>query len=242
PADELIAEDGEQYERDVERVHHPPIAPGNRGKKAILPLTGCPDLVQPRNGLNSVRPDSPLPADALYAPGSQFPRNHSGDAQMPVSSCPAKRLCLVLIASALNVIDLGGCATPPSQVRAVRPVDITTHAGLPRSLAAESVPAHLVPVERFGRYTLVEISPAVGQVDLMQQIVDVSMPPTLVASVGDALRFVLLRSGFVLCDSPGIAILNTLPLPAADFHLGPLALESALRILAGPGWKLEVNE
>ncbi|HXR89918.1 MAG TPA: hypothetical protein VN750_06500, partial [Steroidobacteraceae bacterium] len=26
------------------------------------------------------------------------------------------------------------------------------------------------------------------------------------------------------------------------FHLGPLALESALRILAGPGWKLEVNE
>ncbi len=50
PADELIAEDGEQYERDVERVHHPPIAPGNRGKKAILPLTGCPDLVQPRNG------------------------------------------------------------------------------------------------------------------------------------------------------------------------------------------------
>ncbi len=161
---------------------------------------------------------------------------------MPVSSCPVKRLCLVLIASALNVIDLGGCATPPSQVRAVRPVDITTHAGLPRSLAAELVPAHLVPVERFGRYTLVEISPAVGQVDLMQQIVDVSMPPTLVASVGDALRFVLLRSGFVLCDSPGIAILNTLPLPAADFHLGPLALESALRILAGPGWKLEVNE
>jgi len=161
---------------------------------------------------------------------------------MPVSFCPAKRLCLVLIASALNVIDLGGCATPPSQVRAVRPVDITPHAGLPRSLTAESVPAHLVPVERFGRYTLVEISPAVGQADLMQQIVDVSMPPTLVASVGDALRFVLLRSGFVLCDSPGIGILNTLPLPAADFHLGPLALESALRILAGPGWKLEVNE
>jgi conjugative transfer region protein (TIGR03748 family) len=160
---------------------------------------------------------------------------------MPVSFCPAKRLCLVLIVSALNVINLGGCATPPSQSRAI-PRDITTHAGLPGSLAAESVPALLVPVERFGRYTLVEISPAVGQVDLMQQIVDVSMPPTLVASVGDALRFVLLRSGFVLCDSPGIGILNTLPLPAADFHLGPLALESALRILAGPGWKLEVNE
>ena len=105
-----------------------------------------------------------------------------------------------------------------------------------------SAPARLEPVMRYGRYTLVEIAPTAGQEDLMQQIVDVSMPPTLVASVGDAVRYVLLRSGFVLCDSPGVRILNTLPLPAADLRLGPLALESALRILTGPAWKLEVDE
>jgi type IV pili sensor histidine kinase/response regulator len=164
---------------------------------------------------------------------------------MPVALSQAKRLGLVLIASALSVINLGGCATPPSRLRAVRAVpsaDMPPHAGLPGSLAVVSVPARLKPIVQYGRYTLIEISPTAGQEDLMQQIVDVSMPPTLVASVGDAVRYVLLRSGFVLCDSPGVRILNTLPLPSADFHLGPLTLKSALRILAGPGWRLEVNE
>jgi conjugative transfer region protein (TIGR03748 family) len=164
---------------------------------------------------------------------------------MPVSFPPTKPVSLSLIASALIEINFGGCATPPSEHRAIRPVpsaDMPAHAGLSGSLAVVSVPARLEPVVQYGRYTLVEISPTAGQGNLMQQIVDVSMPPTLVASVGDAVRYVLLRSGFVLCDTPRVRILNTLPLPAADFHLGPLTLESALRILAGPGWKLEVNE
>ena len=155
---------------------------------------------------------------------------------MPISFSPAKRFGLALIASTLSAINLGGCATPLSQHRAVRAVpspEIPTHAVLPGSVAG---------VVQYGRYTLVEVSPTAGQEDLMQQIVDVSMPLTLVASVGDAVRYVLLRSGFVLCDNPGVRILNTLPLPAAHFHLGPLTLESALRILTGPGWKLEVNE
>ena len=158
---------------------------------------------------------------------------------MPISFSPAKRFGLALIASTLSAINLGGCATPPSQHRAVRvravpsPEIIPTHALLPGPVAG---------VVQYGRYTLVEVSPTAGQEDLMQQIVDVSMPLTLVASVGDAVRYVLLRSGFVLCDNPGVRILNTLPLPAADFHLGPLTLESALRILTGPGWKLEVNQ
>lgn len=164
---------------------------------------------------------------------------------MPRSISLARGFRLSLIAGALSMVNLGSCATPPSRLRAVRPVpsaDTPTRAGLSRSLAVVPVPALRESVVQYGRYTLVEISPTAGQEDLMQQIVDVSMPPTLVASVGDAVRYVLLRSGFVLCDTPGVRILNTLPLPAADFHLGPLTLESALRILAGPGWKLETNQ
>lgn len=155
---------------------------------------------------------------------------------MPLSFSLPKRFGLLAVASALSAINLGGCATPPSQHLAVRTVlksEIPTHAGLPGSGSA---------TVQYGRYTLVELSPTAGQDDLMQQIVDVSMPPTFVASVGDAVRYILLRSGFVLCDSPGIRTLNTLPLPAADFHLGPLTLESTLQILAGPAWKLKVNE
>ncbi|MGH8303227.1 MAG: PilL N-terminal domain-containing protein [Steroidobacteraceae bacterium] len=118
-------------------------------------------------------------------------------------------------------------------------------ATVPAPLPAQSFrlePLHLIPAVRYGRYTLVELSPDGGQQDLMQQIVDVTMPAAFAATVGDALGYVLLRSGFSLCDSPQIRILNTLPLPATDLHLGPLTLKSALRILAGPGWKLEVNE
>lgn len=153
---------------------------------------------------------------------------------MPVFFSPAKRLGLLAIACALNVIILSGCATAPSK----RPV--LHRVGSP--VAAISVPARLEPVVRYGRYTLVELSPLSGQQDLMQQIVDITMPQAFTTSVGDALRYVLLRSGFSLCDRSEIRILNTLPLPAADFHLGPLTLESALRLLAGPGWRIEIDE
>jgi type IV pili sensor histidine kinase/response regulator len=89
---------------------------------------------------------------------------------------------------------------------------------------------------------LVELSPEAEQQDPLQQIVDVTIPPTLAATVGDALRYVPLRSGFQLCYGPEFRHLDELPLPAADFRLGPLTLESALRILIGPGWNLEVDE
>lgn len=162
---------------------------------------------------------------------------------MPVSSPSAKCLRLLPLAGALSVFLFVGCATPASKGPATGLLlssHVPTASGAPA--AATSFPAGVEPVVRYGRYTLVELSPLAGQEDLMQQIVDVSMPPILVVSVADAVRYVLLRSGFTLCDSPEIRILNTLPLPAADEHLGPLTLETALRILVGPAWKLKVNE
>lgn len=150
-------------------------------------------------------------------------------------------------ATLLVSLCLVGCATTPASTprpSASRTVlkPATDIEGQPFGQTVSPRTLPLIPVVREGRYTLVELSPSAGQQDLMQQIVDVSMPPTLTASVGDAVRYVVLRSGFTLCDRPEIRILYTLPLPGADFHLGPLTLESALQILAGPGWKLEVDE
>lgn len=161
---------------------------------------------------------------------------------MPISRSSANRLRLVLI-GALSAIICGGCATTPSErptVRTAPNLEARTSTAFPA--AAVSVTPTLKPVLRYGRYTLVEVSALAGQEDLLQQIVDITMPQALTTSVGDALRYVLLRSGLSLCDSPEIRILNTLPLPAADFHLGPLTLETALRLLAGPAWKLEVDD
>jgi conjugative transfer region protein (TIGR03748 family) len=99
------------------------------------------------------------------------------------------------------------------------------------------------PVIRSSRYTLIEFVPSGAQRDLLQQVVDITFPSNLTPSVGDALRYVLLRSGYRLCDDrEELHVLDTWPLPAAHLHLGPLSLRDALQVLVGPGWRLEADE
>lgn len=133
------------------------------------------------------------------------------------------RSCLLLAALA------AGCATPP----APSPV--------PDEVAAPALAPEYVPVVRYGRYTLVELTPAADQQDLLLQVVDVSIPGTLHASVGDALRHVLQRSGYQLCSGGDTDALGRLPLPAAHYHLGPLQLRDALLTLAGPARTLHID-
>ncbi|HBN9632393.1 TPA: PilL N-terminal domain-containing protein [Pseudomonas aeruginosa] len=129
--------------------------------------------------------------------------------------------CLLLAALA------AGCATPP--------------APSPAEIAVPDPGPEYVPVVRYGRYTLVELTPTTDQQDLLLQVVDVSIPGTLHASVGDALRHVLQRSGYQLCSGGDTDALGSLPLPAAHYHLGPLQLRDALLTLAGPARTLHVD-
>lgn len=133
------------------------------------------------------------------------------------------RSCLLLAALA------AGCAAPPAPSPA------------PDEIAAPAPGPEYVPVVRYGRYTLVELTPTAAQQDLLLQVVDVSIPGTLHASVGDALRHVLQRSGYQLCSGRDTDALGSLPLPAAHYHLGPLQLRDALLTLAGPARTLQVN-
>lgn len=165
---------------------------------------------------------------------------------MPTSPSLILRHILRATAALLTLVVVSGCATTNSESTSVR-ADKTSHHITPDSppigATAQGIRTlPLIPVIRYDRYTLAELSPSAEQQDLMRQIVDITMPATFNITVGDALRYALLRSGFKLCASPAIHILDTLPLPAADFHVGPLTLASALRLLAGPAWKLEVNE
>lgn len=112
------------------------------------------------------------------------------------------------------------------------------------SQAVESVasPPADVPVVRYGRYTLVELAPTEAQRNLLLQVVDVAVPDTLHATVGDALRHVLQRSGYQLCSGSETDALNALPLPAAHYQLGPIVLRDALLTLAGPAWELHADD
>ncbi|MDR2112570.1 MAG: PilL N-terminal domain-containing protein [Candidatus Accumulibacter sp.] len=109
------------------------------------------------------------------------------------------------------------------------------------SCAGASADSASVPVTRQGRYTLVEMAPEAGARDLLRQIVEVSIPPTLEATVEDALRHLLRQSGYRLCENADEA-LRALPLPAAHRRLGPLTLREALETLAGPAWVLAVDD
>ncbi|WP_185633779.1 PilL N-terminal domain-containing protein [Burkholderia sp. Bp9012] len=95
---------------------------------------------------------------------------------------------------------------------------------------------------RYGRYTLVEVGVTASQHELMQQIIDVTMPGADDATVGDALRYVLRRSGYRLCTGEGpVQSLFGWPLPAADLHLGPVTLRDALQALVGGAWQVAVD-
>ncbi|WP_321897061.1 PFGI-1 class ICE element type IV pilus protein PilL2 [Burkholderia cepacia] len=134
-----------------------------------------------------------------------------------------------------------GCATTAPPASPLMPADGA--ADVAQTQSSPTLPPGFVPVIRQGRYTLVELTPDLAQRDLMQQVVDVSIPPDFEASVGDALRYVLLRSGYRLCDTSDANGLYALPLPAADLHLGPLALRNALLTLAGPdAWELSIDD
>ena len=109
-------------------------------------------------------------------------------------------------------------------------------------LAPEPQAPEFVPVVRYGRYTLVELVPEPTQRDLLQQVIEVSIPSSLDANVGDGLRHVLLRTGYRLCETPDAEALYALPLPAAHLRLGPLPLREALLALAGPAWDLSVDD
>lgn len=135
---------------------------------------------------------------------------------------------------------LAGCVT--TKPVAPAPAASASMPSRPESHSPGALPPGFVPVMRQGRYTLVELTPDLGQRDLMLQIVDVRVPSTFDATVADAIRYVLLRSGYRLCDSSEIAPLYALSLPAVHIHLGPQFLREALLTLAGPAWELSIDD
>ena len=154
-------------------------------------------------------------------------------------TCVAHRLAVPALLA--GCVLMAGCATTgvanPPTAAATAPEP----SAFVRAIAPESEP-NLIPVARYGRYTLVEMVPEPAQRDLLRQVIEISIPPTLDASVGDALRHVLLRTGYRLCDAPETTALYALPLPAAHLRLGPLPLRDALLALAGPAWELSVDD
>lgn len=99
----------------------------------------------------------------------------------------------------------------------------------------------LVPI---GRYLTVSSQPDPEQLNLLSQTIQVHFPPT-VQTIGDAMTNILRFSGYSLLPETqmNIAFKNTLqkPLPLIDRNIGPVTLQSALKILAGPAFTLKAD-
>ncbi|MBL5862107.1 PilL N-terminal domain-containing protein [Serratia fonticola] len=157
---------------------------------------------------------------------------------IPFPVCQSLRIATIILSVSLL---LPGCASYKGLFG-----DNSTVTTKPVPVQAEVKPSGITPpitVIRQGRYTLVELIPRAGQRELQLQIISMDLPRTVQATVGNALQHVLLHSGYSLCaPTPETQPLYALPLPAAHFNLGPMTLHDALTTLAGPAWKLSVNE
>lgn len=138
---------------------------------------------------------------------------------------------------------LGGCADKPSRpAEPVADTAISLNTGHAQSVLPDIYPS-APEVVRYDRYRLVDISPSQAQRYPLEQIVHLRIPASVSPTVGDALHYALRDSGYRLCTSDGQANrLYRLPLPAVQYQMGPIRLNVALQLLAGPAWQLWVDD
>lgn len=132
---------------------------------------------------------------------------------------------------------LSGCQVPQTKT--------TVTINEPVSISNDELIVEQVPVIRHGRFTLVEVNQVGDEQDLLSHIIEISIPVSLSKqklSVTDGFNYVLLGSGYQLCNAPAVTKFSKLPLPASHHRMGPMFLNSALKAMAGPTWQMQVDQ
>jgi conjugative transfer region protein (TIGR03748 family) len=148
------------------------------------------------------------------------------------------------VAATLALVLLAGCRSPqPLQSRAPgEPLPSVVVTRNVQPLVADD--GEVAPeVVRYDRYLLVSTDPEATQRDPLSQIIDIRIPVSLHPTIADALRYVLRQSGYALCTvGPASGVLYRQPLPGVQYQLGPMRLRTALQVMAGPAWQVEVDD
>lgn len=94
---------------------------------------------------------------------------------------------------------------------------------------------------KIGRYTNAAIAAKPAQLDPLSSVVQLVFPKQII-TVGDALRYLLQRTGFSLSAienaDPNLIVLLNHPLPDVQRELGPIRIRQGLETLAGKPWAL----
>ncbi|MCX8959074.1 pilus assembly protein PilL [Erwinia psidii] len=151
-------------------------------------------------------------------------------------------LCITTLSVLLA---LTGCASrvQPLQQRAA--ADPTPGTTLNRNVqpASPDEYARMPEVVRYDRYLLVSTDPLAESRDPLSRVIDIRIPSSLQPTVADAMRYALRQSGYSLCATgPANGVLYRQPLPAVHYQPGPMRLRTALQVMAGPAWQLDVDD
>ena len=95
---------------------------------------------------------------------------------------------------------------------------------------------------RLARYTVAEPAPAAAVVDPLAVVATVHFPREGVRTVGDAVGYLLLRTGYRLASAdPAATALLALPLPESHRVLGPYPARAILQVLLGDPYDVKAS-
>lgn len=135
---------------------------------------------------------------------------------------------------AVTVLPLTACSSGPVETRPSVPV-----------ISASPAPVEVVHT---ARYTLIRLAPDEALRYPLRQTASHTLPAPKKgrkdATREDALKIWLDGTGYGLClpVTDDIRLLYSSPLPDIHRSPGPLRIETALQVIAGPAWTMSVNE
>ncbi len=98
---------------------------------------------------------------------------------------------------------------------------------------------------RLSRYTTQTAAPDPSEENPLAVIAHITFPRNEIKTVGDAVSYLLLRTGYTLLDSeqldPKVSAILSRPLPESHRKLGTYSVEAMLKILMGKAFVLNVD-
>ena len=104
--------------------------------------------------------------------------------------------------------------------------------------------ANRIEALQTGRYSYIKNIPPVDQLNPLKVVIKTTIPQS-VDTVGETVKFLLARSGYVLAEDSVLSkeakALLRLPLPHIHRKIGPMTLDRALHTLSGDAFELVVD-
>ena len=111
------------------------------------------------------------------------------------------------------------------------------------SQVSDSLDVPSKPWVQIGRYRVLNPEPTPEQRDPLQVIIQMALP-TQVRTVGEAVQYILQRSGYRFNERVGGEVVHRLlnkQLPDVHRQFGPMTLQNALEMLAGSPFRLTID-